>query len=264
MRFELKKWYLDCTAPDGSAFIGYAAALRWGWIPFHYGAVLLALPGLPPRQRQSFSAGAIEHHDSPASPGLIAWRHPRLRVAGEWTGGDAHAPVQLYSSPAGGIEWRCLAANAQARVALPDGAELCGHGYAECLHLTLPPWRLPFKELRWGRFISDHGDAHRVWIDWRGGLDRRWAWSESGPLDPRSISEQRVDDAHGSLLLTQSRSLRDAPLAGSLLGGARLMGRLLPNGLGRATESKWLSRGLLQNGPAQAQGWAIHEVVKWR
>src|SRR2546423_3960326 len=53
-----------------------------------------------------------------------------------------------------------------ARSGISFGGRLEGLGYAERLTMTIPPWRLPFEELRGGRFLSD-GDA-LVWINWRG------------------------------------------------------------------------------------------------
>ena len=41
-----------------------------------------------------------------------------------------------------------------------------GTGYAERLELSIRPWRLPIRELRWGRFVSE--GASMAWIDWQG------------------------------------------------------------------------------------------------
>lgn len=259
MKFELTKWYLDCVSAEGTAAIVYAARLRWGWLALQYGALLHAPAEGPVRQLQSLRTGRFAQR-----AGRIDWDHPGFKTSGTWSGGGGFDPVCLYTGPRGSINWKCLTDCARARIALQGAPPLEGWGYAERLEMTLPPWRLPFDELRWGRFISLDGAARRVWIDWRGGEERRWLWTGDGPAEPGAVSETAVEGPEGPLVLSDPRMLRDATLSHSLLGPARGLGRLLPNRLGRATETKWLSRGVLQSNNTPIPGWAIHEVVKWR
>ena len=65
---------------------------------------------------------------------------------------DLAAPM-MYRESAGSIVWTCLQPGSRVNISLGD-RQLAGLGYAECLSVTLPPWRLPLSELRWGRFVS--------------------------------------------------------------------------------------------------------------
>jgi hypothetical protein len=38
--FSLSKWYMDCVADDGTAFVGYHARLRWRRLTIHYASIL--------------------------------------------------------------------------------------------------------------------------------------------------------------------------------------------------------------------------------
>ena len=67
---------------------------------------------------------------------------------------EASAPPihrRLFESADGIVDWTCEMPRARTRI-----GEVCGDGYAEVLHMTVPPWKLPIDELRWGRF---HGQG---------------------------------------------------------------------------------------------------------
>jgi hypothetical protein len=131
--------------------------------------------------------------------------------------------------------------------------EIDGLGYVERLRLTLPPWELPIRELRWGRILSAAGSA--TWIDWRGPSPLRLALRDGRRVTAGAVGD-RVVDAGGPVRLAPVATLRDARLSRTLPLALR---RALPRaGLG-LEETKWLSRGTLEGAP----GLAIHEVVRW-
>ena len=143
-----------------------------------------------------------------------------------------------------------------------NGTNLCGTGYVERIDMSAPPWRLPFTELRWGRFISLDRSRSAAWIDLRGGLVKSWLWSD-GVLHDGSVSDDHVEIGGEKLMLESPQPVRRENVATTLLGHFRWAACLLPRQLRRISESKVLSAGRLGSGNTETQGWSIHEVVLW-
>jgi hypothetical protein len=126
------------------------------------------------------------------------------------------------------------------------GRPVTGLGYVEVLTLTLPPWRLPIDELRWGRFCAADGGA--VWIEWRGPHPLKLGLLDGAPAP---FMPERLG-------LRDHRVLRSGRIGETALAMIPRLDRLPGRVLG-LSETKWLSRGAL----AGSEGWAIHEVVRW-
>lgn len=252
MRFRMHKWYLDCVTASGEAAIVYSAQLHWGVLRLGYSAVILAELGHEPDQRQTWRT------DPPRPDGQeLRWASSRLGAEGCWKQLDPGPEVQLHD----GIRWRCHQPGGPARLRLGSGRVLTGLGYAEELTLELPPWRLPFDELRWGRFIADAGAPAMAWIQWRKGLERGWCFQGRQTLDLDECTDDRVRFPQGRIVLHPGRPLREGFLLRELLGAGA---ELCPGPLRMAHESKRLSRGTLEDGTGFWEGWVIHERVQLR
>ena len=253
----LDKWYLDLVTDEGLTVISYAATARVAGLRVGYSAELVAPRGQRASERWRWRSEPPRRE----SDGL-SWRCPGLSVHGLWRGQAPAISVRLLDCAAGGIQWRVVQPRAAAAIRLDDGRTFRGTGYVERLRLTLPPWRLPFDELRWGRF---HGETSTlVWIDWRGGMRRQWAYLDGHPVEEISIDDRHVHAGGARLDLTASAILRDAPLL-NVLGRWRTAGRLMAPSQARSHETKWLSRGELRRADGRTDhGWGIHEVVRWR
>lgn len=258
--FELSKWYLDAVGEDGEVFIGYCAALRWRRLRASYSA---ALTGGVQEPR---TAASVKSEEEPVlRMGSLAWAAPALDLQGTWTE-DAPALLRtLYDCPGGSVVWACLFPRAKAGVRI-GARELRGLGYAERLEMTLPPWKLPLETLRWGRFLSP--DRFVVWIDWQAPeRSRTWVFVDGQEERKARVSEEEISFEGGRLRLPQASRLQ--------LRGGRVSGLLrdLPLTLflrlfrrARAiNETKWRTRAILEcEGAPAVEGWAIHEVVRFR
>jgi len=255
--FLLSKWYLDCVTDDGNAFIGYAATLSWKGLSLHYSSVLRRRPGEGVKTDTT-----LEEFSAPEVSGQsVQWSSPRLGVAGTWEADARPLRRTLLESDAGDIEWDCLQPRARASVRV-GGARLEGFGYVEHLSMTVPPWRLPFEELRWGRFLS--GEDSVVWIDWRGGDSLNLSFHNGARAEGALISDDEFAAGDVRLKLDESVVLRDGVLVETALPMIPGVRRLFPFRILRTRECKWLSRGALQRPDAEvSNGWAIHEVVRW-
>ena len=253
--FTLVKWYMDCVTEIGETAILYCADLRWRGIHASYSSVLLA------------DGGAISNRSSMKRYRLssdlerIVVEFPQLGVTGTWKATTA-PPVQhtVYEDFRGSVMWNCLQPAWYAHVTIGD-RELDGLGYAECLTLTLPPWQLPLRQLRWGRFVSPQDSL--AWIDWQGPYSTSISVHNGRKGEPFSISDSTIAVSGATLHIDELRPLRSGRLGSTILPGAPMLRKLLPHSLFDIEEMKWRSRGALDTKDHQSTGWVIHEVVDW-
>jgi hypothetical protein len=244
-QFSLRKWYLDCVADDGTAWIGYWGDLRWGQVHVPFVSSL----------SDAKTTSALRSEPEPRDDGeQLTWSAPSLDVEVLLRPLVTAEPWGLHD----GVRWHCVAPRADAIVKL-GGRTIRGLGYAEVLELTVPPWRLPLRELHWGRFTGE--TTSLVWIEWRGPSPLRVALWDGQPAEVRAIGAGEIALAGGKrLVMTGTSPLREDSLARTLKP-LRPLARLLPRTLQGAVEQKWLSRGTMFAGDRPIdEGWAIHEL----
>ena len=260
MSFLLTKWYLDCVSADGQAFIGYWGEIRWRGLAFCAAQTL--------RRDESGRLQSVTRSGRVAPPvladGELRWVQPGLGMDGVWRASSPAVHRRLLDSPQGFVDWHCEMPGACAEIRFRrERASLRGRGYAEFLQMTLPPWRLPVEELRWGRFHSDLDTV--VWIQWRGPhplcliLSSGKIWTEDA-----AISEDRVSLPGAVLDLAGHTVLRTGPIVSTALARLPLLKHSLPGRFLALDETKWISQGTVHDsGGDSRRGWAIHEVVRW-
>ena len=135
----------------------------------------------------------------------------------------------------------------------------------EVVTLTLPPWRLPFADLRWGRFIADDRSDALTWIATDDGSGFVGVWMPRVPArQDGCVEDGAVRLAAGPALTWDAGSpIRRETVTRSLLGRLAPLGRLLPRGVRHLDENKALSRGVLVDGEDVRPGWVLHERVRW-
>jgi hypothetical protein len=258
--FALSKWYFDCVAEDGRTFIGYLGELRWKSLTIHYQSLLLHSASEGTQTRFSLRSAP-----PPTVSGLeLVWKSSPLHIEGTWTALEPPVRATILESDAGTIEWQCLQPRATASVRAGKAAAICGLGYAEHLRMTIPPWRLLLKELRWGRFLSETDSL--VWIDWRGPYSKQIVFHNGVEVQTECITEQQVVLKDRAVILDFEESfvLRKGTLAKTALSKIPHVQKLFPQSVLGIRESKWKSRAVLRrSGAANTRGWAIHEVVQW-
>lgn len=129
--------------------------------------------------------------------------------------------------------------------------------------MTVPPWKLPFTELRWGRFISDDRRNHMVWTDMRGRTPRNWVWVNSGEPVEGTVDIEGVRTENAELVFLSSDPLRGDNVARTLLGRFEFLRKLLPKGLRSIREDKQVSSCVLAMDGLESTGSSINEVVTW-
>lgn len=255
--FQLDKWYLDCVTEAGTVVCGHWATVRWGPARLRYAASLVGRSG---DEHAALARYTLRPGPPPAVRGdLVEWAAASVGVSGTWCVLEPAVERLLYEGPNGSIRWSCLGPRASA--VLRTGAETVrGTGYVERLTMSVPPWRLPFRTLRWGRF---HGPGRTlVWIDWGEGLSRHWVFDAGGEDAGGRVCADGITLGGGRLVLPAGTTLRGGALRRTAL---RPLGRLvgLVPGWRAAHETKWLTRARLESGDETLEGWAVHEVVTW-
>ncbi len=256
MNFSLSKWYLDCVTDQGDAYIGYAAVLSLGAFQIHYSSLLTADASGATRSRTT-----LKRATPPMLAGdTVTWFAPTLEIEGRWERDAASLHVPVFESEEGSVDWRCHLPNARVTLSV-KGREVTGRGYAEHLSLTVAPWKLPLRELRWGRALS--ADHALVWIDWRGDEGRRrYGFLDGAPLGDFSVDDEAITDSDGATLarFEGNQVLRTGTLGSTALGVLGPVARSrIPGSALLLDETKWKARTALGGSP----GHVIHERVLW-
>jgi hypothetical protein len=258
--FSLSKWYGDVVSAEGNVLIAYSAELRWPPLSVSYESTLQRTGAGACKFRSS-----IRRHDAPIldDSGVARWDSAHLEFSGAWIPRCSAIEARLLADDEGEIVWSCHLPAAIASIRMKNGTELTGTGYLEHLSMSIPPWRLPIRELRWGRFISP--DVALVWIDWTGGLVKRIGLRNGQPVALTMVTDHELRSEDGTrLILDRSWILRTGELGSTALRSVPGLGRFAPARVLALDETKWRSWGeLSRDGVNVSSGWAIHEVVKW-
>ena len=218
---------MDCVTDSGDAAILYCADFCWRGIHASYCSVLTV------NELAAESHSSMTRYRLSSTDDQILVEFPRLGVSGRWEAIAAPYQRVVYQSASGNVVWNCLQPRSSVYLRVGE-REWTGLGYAECLTLTLPPWQLPMRQLRWGRFVSQ-----------------------------LSVTDSEVVLRDLSLRMEESFPLRAGRLGSTILPGAPALARLLPRSLFNIEEQKWRSRGILNAHGRSSNGWVIHEVVHW-
>jgi hypothetical protein len=251
--FELAKWYGDLVTGEGEVLIAYSGRLRRGRLAVRYESLLSA----------GSAAHSLRRSRISCSEDLVEWRAPGLKLCAQWRRCLGEIRETVFQSAEGLVEWHCVMPKAVARAERPGHDPIEGLGYLEHLRITIPPWRLPIRRLRWGRYLSANHAV--VWIDWEGDARTRLAFRNGLPAAAAAIENQVVAFTDGARLeLDGGLVLRRGTLGSTVLHAIPGLERLAPSRIFLVDECKWRSRGrLVCAGKEIDQGWCIHEEVTW-
>lgn len=255
MAFSLTKWYLDVVTDDGRLAIAYWSEVRFGAMQHAVCGLVRAGGGARTSQ---FSLRSARH------PRLLndrlVWRAPALDVDVSLLRLSPDVSRRLFDGPEGAIDWMAWAPSADVRLTVGDNV-LHGEGYAERIDLTIVPWAIPLRTLRWGRWVS--GSRSAVWITWEGPHEVRVAWLDSVSTPAPTVSEDGVDlGGAGRVLFRGLTKVTDASVGEQLTSLTPL--RMVIDRVAQSHQLRWFTRGtLLVPGAEPLDGWAVHELVRW-
>lgn len=258
--FALTKWYFDCVAAGGRVVIGYWASLAWRRLKLTWQNVVLYEPGRPPVRRSSLASAPPPD----VGAGTIRWRAPALGCDIDVESRRPPFAERLLADGAGVVDWQVEAPAAHVAVSLRGFAPVQGPGYVERILLTVPPWRLPIRELRWGRWLDAAASRSVVWIDWRGAAPRTWVFVDGALAPAAQVTDESVGAGDVNVVLGGRRTLEALAFA-EITASIPVLQAVVPKSLLALRQTRWCSDGTLQEGDAAALGGrAIHEVVVFR
>ena len=258
--FTLSKWYFDCVAPDGRVVIGYWASLAWRRLAFTWQNVVLYEAGKPPARRSSL----VPAPPPDVSGDAIRWRAPALGCVIDVKSRQRPIEERLLDDSTGVVEWRAEAPAAVVSVELRGFTPVQGPGYAERILVTVPPWRLPIRELRWGRWIDAASSRSVVWIDWRGESPRTWVFVDGHVAPSAVVTDEGVSAGVLNVVVGERRTL-EALSFSQIAATIPPLQAVVPKSLLALRQTRWCSNATLEEGHSAAlSGRAIHEVVVFR
>ena len=258
--FTLTKWYFDCVAADGRAVIGYWASLAWRSAALTWQNVTLYEASRPPVSRSSL----VSTPPPEVASETITWCAPALPCVVNIESRQRPIEERLLDSEAGIVEWRAEAPAAVVTFKLDGCAPVQGPGYAERIFISIPPWRLPIRELRWGRWIDSAANRSVVWIDWRGDSPRTWVFVDGIKAGAAVVTDESICADGVKVVLSDRRTLHARAFA-EIAASIPPLHAVVPKSLLALRETKWCSAGtLLERNTAAQTGCAIHEVAVFR
>ena len=252
--FLLTKWYLDSVSPKGEVFIGYAARVRWRSIGFGYAGHILS-DGSTLVKSNRFEPGPLPV----ISGSSVGWTTPDL--TGTWEASGKPLSQTLLDSPEGRIQWTvcCPKANSFVRV---RNSDVKGLGYVELMEITIPPWRIPIRELYWGRFLSQ--SQYVIWIEWKGPVPKQLIFLNGTPVHDGAFSDDGISFDRYEVVIKTRTLLRSGSISSTVFRGLRKIKALFPRSIFALQETKWTGRASLKrDGKEIDEGNYIHEKVIW-
>ena len=254
VEFRLAKWYLDCVTESGDVSIFYSGLARWGRaLRLNYSSAI-ETTGAAVTTRRSFRSAPLPDF----AHGAARWQSAALHIDGEWRAESDPVRATIFSSSDGSIEWECLMPRARVSI---GGRQ--GFGYVERLTMTIAPWKLPLRTLRWGRFVS--ASDWVVWIQWYGDSCRTLVYRNGVASAVPVLDDSRIEFTDGArLALDRSLEIRNGRLGSTAFSRMPALRHTVPGCLLQVQECKWRSRARLEDAGGNGnEGWAIHEIVRW-
>jgi hypothetical protein len=262
--FYLDKWFLDFIGENGEAMIFYAAKLFWSRWEVSYTSWLSYDTASGVNQKSRFRNIYMPENKN----GMITWSDRQFGVSGCWKSLTTPVNARLFDSREGFIDWKCHQPASGVTLKFNEKT-IEGTGYAEQLILTMPPWKIPFDELRWGRFGS--GECQMVWIELREEEKRQWLWLNGEKIENCIIEDDHIFITGKDFMLNLDRSVvlesekKIFSVVEKLIRYMPGFNKIMPLKFLMAQEDKWLSKGmLLKRDEVIARGTAIHELVNFK
>ena len=262
--FHLNKWFLDFTGETGEVMIFYAAQLSWhGW-----SASYCSCLQYDPTSGVNLKSGFRKVQFPQINENQITWDDSKYHISGTWESLAGMIQTRIFESPEGYLDWKCYQPASKVRLKIEDKI-LEGHGYAEQLISTVPPWKIPMDELRWGHFGSD--GYNLVWIELKEKKQQQWLWLNGEKMENCVIDDDQISIPGKALILKLDKEVllesekKIYSVVGKIVRFIPGFNKLIPVSFLMADEKKWFSQGQLQkHGKKLLNGFSVHEHVNFK
>lgn len=263
-KFYLNKWYLDFIGKNGEVMIFYAAELIWHGIKIPYTNWLHRNYSGEIKQKSRFH----HVHFPERKNKLVVWNDKYFGIHGRWKESAEAVQAQIFESEEGELHWHCYQPSSATNLQI-DGKTLEGSGYVEQLVLTIPAWKIPMEELRWGHVISEK--YKMVWIELKGENTKQWLWLNGELIINCTIQNDlifipekniQIHFDRSTLLESEKKITSLADKLGRFIPG---INKLVPINFLLADEFKWLSKVTIRvRNEIVDSGFSIHEFVNFK
>lgn len=253
--FSLRKWYLDAADDRGNVYIGYCVHLKWRGIELNGFQHLWRTP-----QKGIETQTQITRQPTPEYKGenQLIWQPNG--VQGIWESVCKPIIETLLDIEDGKIVWQCTQPKARASIN-SSKLSFSGWGYTECIDITIPVWKLPFRTLYWGRcHTTNH---YLVWIKWDGKTKQNLIWFDGKCSQDFVIEDNMITGSDFLLKLGENVPLRQGKIASTIFRPFKKIVRILPKTTFLADERKWYNKGILETDSKSESATVIYEKVLW-
>ena len=253
--FSLKKWYLDAADDRGNVYIGYWISLRWRKLRLHGYQQLWRTP-----QSGVKTQGGLTKQPPPVwqRNNQLSWQPQNAQTT--WDSATRGLGEILLSTAEGDIQWQCTQPKAKAHIRLPL-LSFAGWGYTECIDITIPVWKLPFKTLYWGRcHTTNH---YLVWIKWDGVAANSLIWHNGRRSTDWVMANHLIEGSDFRLTIANPIPLRQGRLISTVFSPFGKLTELFPKPAFLADEHKWYSQGRFDTQTTSEPATMIYEEVFW-
>ena len=262
-KFFLSKWFFDFTAETGEAMIFYSARLDYYTWRADYTCWLNYDP--------ISGTSEISRFDNVPVPfvkdGVITLNDPVSGVSGTWESMAPMVQSRIFQSGEGFVDWNCFQPLSSVKIKIHD-RNLAGRGYVEQTVLTIPPWKIRIRELKWGHFISE--EYNIVWIGLENREIQHWTWVNGEIIHECIIRNDVIIIPEKGLELsldmdvTLESEKKIMSVIKKIFRYIPVFKRTIPGEFLMADERKWLSKSSLKiRDILLAKGMSIHEHVKF-
>jgi hypothetical protein len=253
--FSLKKWYLDAADDKGDVYIGYRVSLRWGEFELNGFQHLWHSPKKGVETHTEITGqSALEYEGK----NILIWQAGGVKAI--WDSAVNPIEERLLDIEDGEIVWQCTQPKARASIN-SSRLSFTGWGYTECIDITIPVWKLPFKTLYWGRC---HTNKHYlVWIKWEGKTKQNKIWFDGKCSQDFTIDDNKIIGSDFLLKLGQNVPLRQGKIGSTIFKPLRRINKIIPKTIFLVDEHKWYNKGILETDSQEEAAITIYEKVSW-
>jgi hypothetical protein len=221
--FLLKKWYMDIADDRGDVYIGYWVTLKWGKFALNAVQHFWRTP-----EKGIQTQTEIARHKPPefTAENQLIWQVPGVNAV--WQSGNKPILDTLLDIEEGKIVWQCKQPRSRAAIK-SSGLEFGGWGYSECIDITIPLWKLPFKTLYWGRAHSQN--HYMVWIKLEGQTSLSLIWLDGEKKPDFVIWDSGIRGRGFELKLGHDVPLRQGRIASTIFQPFKKIRRALPSSI---------------------------------
>jgi hypothetical protein len=256
--FKLEKLYLDCIDDTGNCFIIYWAKLEFIFMRIFFSGLIFA-----DSKSITNEESTLKKTPRPVINELLFLNNDLFQIRGDWKRTDDSLSLLLFKDAMNNeLVWNVHHPKALTEIIYKDSFYK-GFGYAETLFLSIKPWNLPIKELRWGRFLSDHFTI--IWIHWKGKHPLNKVFCNGVEYNDAIFEEERVIFGGGifHLMFQEISILRKGKLSNALSKMPWLK-IIINRSILNTVETKFKAKTILSRDlKISANGWSLFEIVTW-